>query len=659
MNDKRVERAIQKGMSFIAAQQEVDGSFLSYSSPTLSTFKPNITYRTVFAPALILGALSQVQNPTAKLVCDKLVAWLFKQRGADWSFNYWATTAPEREHLPYPDDLDDTFCALIGLRKYNPALIDDACLGKVVRLLIATEIKPGGPYRTWLAQSSAPKWNDVDLAVNCNIAYFLRLVAEPLPNLTALMEKAIQTQSPMSPYYPSVYPVAYFLARAYDGPLQAKLARYLLQKRQDNTHWGNPLNTSLALSSLLRLGVSANDCYPAAQYLITEQRRDGSWDAAAFCNDPAIQNKKYYNGSAAMTTAFALQALSLLRSQKAQAIQTVQAPKAKKENELHARITTLALDEVKNLSPELRRRSLAAISQMSKGDTDHSIILLPHIFNKSLKKPATRKSHPLMHLGLANLYGWIAYTIYDDCMDEGGSSELLPVANTALRYSVYHFDQAMPNQLFQKLVAETFNSIDGANSWELAHCRMAVTKKTITLGNIPDFKKTLRLADRSVGHILAPMGVLLVAGVPTADPRAILVRRALRHYLVARQLNDDLHDWEEDFRSGLITYVVAAILRDLNIPPGTYVFSKLIPRMQRQFWHHTLLDVCKTITNHTAHARRAAKASSLLTEPNIITELADKMDASVERTLHEQSNAEAFLASYRGANSASSEAKQL
>lgn len=647
MTPSRATKAMQRGMAFIESSQKPNGAFDSFSSNTKSPFQTNIIYQTVFGPALILAALTQVDDSKAQHIRTRLAAWLLTQKSLNWSFNYWATSAPERASLPYPDDLDDTFCAIIALQQHDSSIIDESCLARVVKLLIATESKVGGPYQTWLAADDAPKiWHDVDLAVNANIAGFLRLVAEPLPNLTSLMEEAIVTGAYKSPYYPSPYPLVYYIARAYSGPRTQELAAYLVDKQRDEW-WENPTYTALAISALVRLGHTS---IPATtlEKLLDNQLPDGSWSANAFCIDPAILGKTNYGGSPALTTALVLEALALC-----QKTQPAKRPKTKSNAdtvEAHCNVVMLAArKELHSQSPELKRESLDMLDHMAKDYKDHQIIQLPYIFNRSLIKPlSTEKADLFLHLGLANLYGWTAYTIYDDFLDNEGRPRKLSVANITLRYSLKHFRQALPNDMgFLALTDKTFDAIDGANAWELAHCRMDVTDKTINLGPLPQYPSTLQLADRSLGHTLTPLGVLAAAGIPPQDKRATGVRDALRHYIVARQLNDDLHDWEQDFRAGIITYVIASILRELSVAPGIHSFTKLLPDMQRHFWHHTMPDICSTITVHTQQARQAATSSTVLTEPNVITMLADAIDQSVEHTLSEHAKAENFLSAYR------------
>jgi len=649
MKSARVN-SVQKGVAYIRSQQLSNGGFSSFSGPAILPFQPSLVYSTTFTPALILAALSSVDSVPAVSVRKSLAAWLLDQRSPAWSFNYWAADAPERKHLPYPDDLDDTFCTLIALHQHDPSLIDESCLANVVKLLIATESQVGGPYRTWLAGKDAPTaWTDVDLAVNTNVAGFLRLVADPLPNLTKMIEEAISAEAFKSPYYPSPYPIVYYMSRAYAGPHTQALVQWLELRLRDGW-WGNPLHTALAISSLVRLG-HAELCKAAVQRLAVSQQADGAWPAIGFCIDPSIKNKAHYSGSAALTTAFAVEALTAYDK-------AAQKPLAASESRdktdqtaalLLRQVTAAVLAETAELNSVFKAETQAALKRTIDQDSSHEITLLPYYFNESLINPLPISDSDLMvALGAANTCGWTAYTIYDDFLDNEGIPKLLSVANTTLRHSLRFFDRALPaNPEFQRLTTRTFDTIDGANTWELLHCRMPVTPRTIVIGELPTYETTRALADRSLGHTLAPLGVLAASGISPDDARAKAVALALCHYIAARQLSDDLHDWEQDLRSGIITYVVARILQESGTPPGTYTFTKLIPKLQRHFWHHTLPAICPVITRHTTLARRATRSSGLFVEDNVVTQLVKKIDLTIQQTLAEHSKAEAFLTAYK------------
>lgn len=190
----------EKALEYLVSAQQSDGGYLSFSSHRKDQFEPVYTYHTTFAPALILSSLCHTDLPKAQTLRNTIAAFLLKKRSKHWSFNYWSG-GEELTTRPFPDDLDDTFCALSGLWLHDSSLVDEAALAHIVKILLATESEVGGPYRTWLVSPDSPAaWLDVDIAVNANVAYFLSLAVNPLPNVTKLLERAIKEQDFHSPY---------------------------------------------------------------------------------------------------------------------------------------------------------------------------------------------------------------------------------------------------------------------------------------------------------------------------------------------------------------------------------------------------------------------------------------------------------------------------
>lgn len=641
-------RALTNGLKYIRSQQQRNGGFISESSPSQQLWKPAYTYHTTFVPSLILASLSIVDTPESHKIRSGLARFLPRQKSEQWSFNYWAKTAAERKTMPYPDDLDDTFCALIGLQAHDPKLVDEGALAHIVKLLLATETQVGGPYKTWLVSREADAiWQDTDLAVNANILCFLSRVSEPLPNLSTFIETAIARDSYQSPYYPSPYPLWYYLARAYRGPLCNKLERHILAHYKKHTRH-TALDTALTLSALTQLNPKHTLIPQLTLELIAAQMPDGSWPAVAFCIDPVRDERTHYHGSSALTTALAVEALN-----RAQAIQKKSPRKsapAAGPIKLQQTIVAQGKRELNALPPDLRAACNSVFSRVVANDTDHEITLLPHMFAQALPA-ATRQKLPeqlFVHLGLANLYGWIAYTIYDDFLDDEGQPMLLSAANTCLRLSVRHFQEALPrNPAFQQLVNETFDSIDNANTWEIARCRFAVTSGTIALSTMPRYGRRFKLAERSLGHGLSPLAILVAAGVPVNDPKITTYARAFSHYLIARQLNDDAHDWKEDLQKGHITYVVGLILEQCGTK-GALQLNTFMPTAEKQFWNHTLVDVCSTMRTHCRQGRALLSSVSEIDAENILAQLFASTEKSIEKTLSAQTQALDFLKNYRG-----------
>jgi len=643
VNSAATQAALQRGVAYVASMQQKDGGFVGFSSPTMSPFKKAKPYQTTFVPALILQALQALSTPESHAVSEKLSGFLAAQRSPHWSFNYWAVGAPERSSLPYPDDLDDTFCALAALHTYDPTLLDATALAHVVRLLMGTEVAIGGPYRTWLVRADSPAvWRDVDVAVNANVAYFLKRIGSPLPRLADFLYQAVITGQLSSPYYPSPYPVAYYIARAYSGSASKRLEQIVLEGQVDG-HWGTPLQTALAVSALRNLNPDLN-LQRAQAFLLSTQRANGSWRAEAFCIDPHQNNTTHYHGAEVLTTALVLEALAIMAAMPPAPTRHRRSSLNPRAQRLHKAVLHTVKSELSRLNGDLRHQSLHFMNRLVEHDTNHEIVLLPYFFIQSLPRQPTLKHTQLLSLCAANLYGWVAYTIYDDFLDDEGQPVLLSTANVALRGSLAHFRRAMPQPAFQQIVAQTFDAIDAANTWEVTHCRLKKSNGTITLGSLPSYARRMQLAERSLGHTLTPLAILIAGGESPQSRASRGLERALRQYLIARQISDDLHDWEQDFRAGHVSFVVAAILRDLRIQSGDYAVDKLVNRMQKKFWNKTLPALCDVVMEHVAASR--AQIPPLLVADNILIKLLAGIEASMQRTMTEQQQAQNFLEAF-------------
>jgi hypothetical protein len=640
-----LENAIDHGLSYLARQQQPDGSFLSYSSASMEHFRRLRSWQTVFVPALMLTSLGELVAPAAQPIRRRLAAFLLSQKDDNWSFNYWSKQAPEYRTQAYPNDLDDTFCALAGLYRHDPKLVDEAALAQIVKLLLATETAVGGPYRTWLAaENSDPVWLDIDVAVNSNIAYFLSLAGHRLPKLDAFIGQAIKTNTCASPYYPSKYAFIYYFSRAYQGPHRPQLLRQVRKLHAAD----NDLNRALCVSARLRLGDGQKTVIEAAaRALLNGQRRDGSWPAAAFYADPVKHGRPYYSGAAALTTAFALEALALYQ-QTYRMDNTASSSRPLRQPRQQQRILSLAAEQCRPLEPALRDRVATLLRQQVVSSNGPIILNVPHSFNRSLVEPLRPELIKTFdRLSLANLYGWLAYTVYDDFLDEEGEPAKLPAANVALRYSLENFDRAAASPDFRDFIRRAFDTIDGANAWEQADCRFPVSDGVITVAALPRYGSRQKLAERSLGHSLPALAVLALKGMQPTSRQFRLVDRALRHYLIVRQLNDDLHDWSEDLTRGHISYVVARLLRELRTQPGPHQLADLSRRVQRQFWHHTLPATCQLMRAHVTGGRQAFAASRLLKQGSTMERLLDEQEASLAATIAQQQQAMRFLQRYK------------
>src|SRR5258708_25817468 len=109
-------KIIEEAIQYISDQQQKDGGFTSFSSNRMDDFSDSITYNTNFITSVILEVLSNVYDTQLLYqVKKKASEFLLLQKSEQWSWNYWSKFSKEFTTMPYPDDLDDTFCALNAL----------------------------------------------------------------------------------------------------------------------------------------------------------------------------------------------------------------------------------------------------------------------------------------------------------------------------------------------------------------------------------------------------------------------------------------------------------------------------------------------------------------------------------------------------------------
>lgn len=294
------------------------------------------------------------------------------------------------------------------------------------------------------------------------------------------------------------------------------------------------------------------------------------------------------------------------------------------------------------LQPE-KRLALAFLHKIHRADTNQEIALIPTFFANSLISPPA--SLPLQQLGEANIYCWIAYSIYDKLIDDEPNPHLLPVANITMREAlIRHQALFAPKHPFQQTILSAFNAMDHANAWELAHCRFKRAGEDIIISKLPHYQTYRILADRCSGHILGPLAIATLCDV--SEDAYAHIEKGLRHYLIARQLSDDIHDWKEDFAAGHASSTITYILQELRVQPGTHSFAALQAALQKNFWHYSIENFTTIIVRHIHRSRHHLLQSGLLNKTGALFTLHDRLETIAKQSLSEYHASKTFLNSY-------------
>jgi hypothetical protein len=619
--------------------QRKNGSFSSYAaSPSLPFLEARETNGT-FLTALIAECVQELPAYTA--LRRQAARYLARQVSATGTSNYWERNSPDAKAKPYPDDLDDTACALAVIKQNLPEFLSGKRLAHSIASITSAEKRPGGPYLTWVPSKSLGKeWQDIDIVVNSNLAYFLSKYAVKLPNITQLQENAIREKKYTSPYYWKEMPVLYFLVRSYKGKKAHDISRYIKSYPE---LFDNSLFCAMALTSLLRLQVPFEDVRHLAEYLLANNRK-GLWEAVPLaCEKRGAEAQ--FAGSQALTTAFCVEGLCLYHK--------AVLDKAKKDQRERIMIATFRLIEVRStpLGQSLKRTVTQGVRALRQKDSESEVVLSTLRFVESLDANTRIPEEVTIQLSAATLYGWIAYTAADDFFDQEGDVHTLPLIQYATRELSKLFFTAVPHERFKKTVTRLMNRVDTANAWEVTCARIPFVQEKVTASraNFPFWNNGLRGAEKSIGHMLGPLGILFRLGYTEDDAIFRDTERYFRYYLTARQLHDDAHDWQEDLKAGIYTPVTTYLLRQYFKTHDDFTTSspENWEEIKHLYWKSVLPFMSRRIQALLKRAQRILKQNSHFKMPEGLLMDCDRLYQGAKRAEEDHRTVMGFVEEYK------------
>ncbi len=269
---------------------------------------------------------------------------------------------------------------------------------------------------------------------------------------------------------------------------------------------------------------------------------------------------------------------------------------------------------LQTLAPLIRKQLNDELSRIRLVDGSGEISLLSFLFAEALlcEKPSQKKC---IELGTANLLTWISYSIYDQLADLPDSTNVgakLSAANTSLREAQRLYTLIAPSSTTPQRL---FNEVDAAISKEVYLRTIYTSTKQLKARPAIATHKKLSTS-KSIAHCIGPLLICEITGQSEKIPS---LEKALRLYCSARQLNDDLHDWQEDLMAGHPQYVIARLLVDVRRRAQVCVNHNAtleppnsVARLRRVFWEYTLNTLLKEQRFMVRRALRLIETSGLL-----------------------------------------------
>lgn len=643
MNQDQLLASIDWCLAQLKAEQNPDGSFTSTTREfARGTLVASHNRRTTFYSAAITLALEQSSASLATEIKNQAVSFLLHEAGPNYEYRYWTH---DQTHLPsYPPDLDDTLLAIAAIHSVDERLITGRCLAWLLRHLIAGEKKPGGPYRTWLfSPTKQDVWHDIDGVVNANIYYALTRLGINAPQLAEFCHTLVQEQRWHSPYYIGIWPTLYSLSRL---NIWKDMQTNWLAIWQDYIHSPNDtLSQALILSSALRTGYTDTGALRklAAKVMRACADANDTLENCAYIMERHGADTTELSGARGWTLAAMVESLELFKEK------FYPQPKILTESiseQLYQQVTARTYERFSNLPETLRLPALQAVQNIITIDKRQEIGLAAYYANEYLNAPLAKRITE--ELGYLNMLGWLAYQIYDDWLDEGKSHSPLTIAQIAWREVGGSFTSLCRGQIpLHNWVKSLLDEVDIANGLDYATNRLPQYTDGITLpAPLPEVQNMTYC--KSIGHALG-VGIVFALGTQARENTLEGITQFFRHYLTAKQLCDDIHDWEQDLIALRITPVIQLVLAQYKLEHPETESIKLaqdLTQLRQIFWNHSMPILLANASDHCTQAASWCRDLPWQTKPTFFLNGLQQVQNAIQRCRSEFFKTTEFINTY-------------
>lgn len=641
---KDLDQLIEKLIIFISQQQKADGSFSgsTFNERSLSSEENDSV---VFYTALILRTLSKMSSSkNGSSLGKRGTRFLLDQKSPTWTWNYFKKDT--RSELTLPDDLDDTFISLSAISCFTPELIDEAVLAQIIRILVSQEEEIGGPYFTWIvSREDRSRWNDIDIVVMTNIKFFLDQYHISHPHIERYIDQCIENEQLSSKYYHSEIFIIYFISQSYTGVYRNRLRKRIL-KRITSRRYSNPLELSCSLSAFLRLGGRFQVIHTYFFELVSEIKNAPEAFPLFIEKIETKDTEKgiFYSGSRCFTAACFIETVDLYQHAMKQSKNQSVATRESREVLLSKKFQNIILKN-DQLPHPFKKIVLNEFDSLRKA-IPSQFFFLPEHFSQSLHPHYQKyiQAEKRDIITYAHLFGWIGYTLFDNVMDHNKTTYSLPSAIYCIRMATKLFGASSNSNLIDSLLDQT----DTTYFLEKESSSHTVIQNTILLPKEFYLSETI-LSHKSMGAILGCLLILDFLPKEINISQIVIIESFFKHFLTARQLNDDAHDWFIDLQNGKLTSTCMKVLEQFKKrnPEKTSVYlNNDSQELHEIFWSIIIISVVTEIGMHTAAAQDQLSRLTIFKDTSFLSNLLQPLSKSIDQILTEQQRLQRFLKSY-------------
>ncbi len=241
------------------------------------------------------------------------------------------------------------------------------------------------------------------------------------------------------------------------------------------------------------------------------------------------------------------------------------------------------------------------------------IIFLPFLLYES--KPINKET--LTNLCVANISGWVAYTIFDDILDGQSDVSLLPLAQKLIRMMYYTYFSILQNENDKLIIKKILDYGDSAYYLEKKFCHFAVISNQIDLKRFSPYKKIETVRQKSIGCSTSAIIASMIA-----DDDSIGILKFFKYFLSAKQLSDDACDWFKDLKNGLETMASSAVLSEWKKSEHHFLDLETDHQeINRIFWKKVVPKISRQILFEINKSREIIRMTKLVENTEIFERL--------------------------------------
>lgn len=118
--------------------------------------------------------------------------------------------------------------------------------------------------------------------------------------------------------------------------------------------------------------------------------------------------------------------------------------------------------------------------------------------------------------------------------------------------------------------------------------------------------------------------------------------------LIAKQLNDDAHDWAADLRRGHINSVAGLLIKErYGNAVEDHDVELMVSDLQQDLWQREITAVTSLVHAHLKRAEQALGSCGLVTEPEPLLHLLAPIRQAAEQAETKRQKTLDFLAAYK------------